>query len=212
VHVPFKHSAALLGASAVIALAGCGSSATQSSTGSASTGSTGAAAQTQAGPGTPPATQLKSLADALGVSVAKLRSAMESTRPAAGRPATRPRRSRRPSASPGPRSSRRCSRRCRRPGRQRGAARRPRARRRPVRRPHPDRRELSQGDQPGIGRIARRSIESFGTLRWLPTRSGAGHISPPRFRRDVTAAPASALTLLRAGADAPPSPPRRARE
>jgi hypothetical protein len=84
VHVPFKHSAALLGASAVIALAGCGSSATQSPTGSASTGSTGAGAQTQAGPGTPPATQLKSLADALGVSVAKLRSAMESTRPAAG--------------------------------------------------------------------------------------------------------------------------------
>jgi hypothetical protein len=82
VHVPFKNSAALLGAGAVFALGGCGGSATQSSTTSASTGASGAATQPQGRPGTPPATQLKSLADALGVSVDKLRAAMESASPA----------------------------------------------------------------------------------------------------------------------------------
>jgi hypothetical protein len=79
-HVPIKRSAALLGASAVFALAGCGSSSTQSSTGSAATGTSPAAAQA----GGAPSAQLKSLADALGVSVAKLHSAMQATRPTAG--------------------------------------------------------------------------------------------------------------------------------
>ncbi len=186
-HVPFKHSAALLGASAVFALGGCGSSATQSASSTAG-GSSGAATRPQGRPGTPPATQLRSLADALGVSVAKLRSAMESTRPTAGAQPTgdpsaalakalgisqakvqQAMQSAMPQGGTPPQGSARTA--------HPRAARRRRARRRPARRRRPDTQELSQGDQPSIGRIDRPPVESCGTLRWLPTRSGAGHIS-----------------------------------
>jgi hypothetical protein len=79
-HVPFKQSAAFLGVTAVIALAGCGSSSTTASTGSAAGGTS--AAHTQSGGA--PAGRLQSLAGELGVSVTKLESALQSVRQSTG--------------------------------------------------------------------------------------------------------------------------------